>query len=331
MKALRFFEILVLMLILALGIITVGYAQDDGTLTLEGHTDAVTSVVFSPDSTVLASSSADGTIRLWDSATGEALFILEGHTGEVNQVDFSPDGTLLASAGEDRAVRLWDVVTGQEADVLEGHTDAVLSVSFNTEGTLASGSADSTIRLWDVESGETIQVIEGHEGAVKGVDFNPQDAEQLASIGADNTVRLWNVVTGEEINQDESSSKCRLFSVAFNPDGLHVAIGYIFPDSYGIYSAYGMVWDTATGDLLRPGMPAGVGKKTPVYIAWSPVGDELYISQAFILNFSYIDATLEPGTMSLGGGSSAPHCITYSPDGSMIALGSADSLVYIFP
>jgi len=63
--------------------------------TLEGHSDSVTSVAFSPDGTQVVSGSDDRTLRLWDAATGAALQTLEGHTGYVSSVAFSPDGKLL--------------------------------------------------------------------------------------------------------------------------------------------------------------------------------------------------------------------------------------------
>ena len=74
---------------------------------LTGHTDVVLSVAYSPDGTTLTSGSYDGTVRLWDAATGDLRNTLEGHTSSVRSVAYSPDGTTLASGSDDGTVLLW--------------------------------------------------------------------------------------------------------------------------------------------------------------------------------------------------------------------------------
>jgi WD40 repeat protein len=113
----------------------------------------VYSVAFSPNGTLLASGSADHTIRLWDVASGQPRGAPSGHTNDVLSVAFSPNSTLLASGSEDHTIRLRDVAIGQPLGApLTGHTNYVQSVAFGPNGKLlASGSRDHTIRLWDLD------------------------------------------------------------------------------------------------------------------------------------------------------------------------------------
>ena len=120
---------------------------------LMGHTGVVYSVAFSRDGRILASASADRTVRLWEVAAAKCVAVLTGHTDEVFSAVFHPDGKRLASAGRDRAIWLWDLATGEEVARLEGHTNFVFSLAFSPDGTsLASGSGDGTVRIWNTES-----------------------------------------------------------------------------------------------------------------------------------------------------------------------------------
>ncbi|EDN93109.1 hypothetical protein SS1G_08974 [Sclerotinia sclerotiorum 1980 UF-70] len=98
--------------------------------TLEGHSNSVSTVAFSPDGTKIASGSNDRTIRLWDAITGESLQTLEGHSDWVRSVAFSPDGTKIASGSNDRIIRLWDAITGESLQTLKNHSGLEASSAF---------------------------------------------------------------------------------------------------------------------------------------------------------------------------------------------------------
>ncbi len=76
---------------------------------LEGHTEAIYGIDFSPNGELLASGSRDNSVRVWDVKTGKELFFSLEHNGEVHSVAFSTDGAMLASGGADGKIRLWDV------------------------------------------------------------------------------------------------------------------------------------------------------------------------------------------------------------------------------
>lgn len=229
--------------------------------TLQGHTNLVSSVTFAPqninvrtgkfitsdietkqESQILASTSDDTTIKLWDATTGECVKTLWGHSSWVNAVSFSDDGQILASASRDQTIKLWDWRTGECLHTLEGHTHHVKTVAFNPQSSkLASGSDDNTVKLWDVSTGICLQTFQGHSDWVLSVVFSPC-AGMLASASGDQTIKLWDVSTGENLKTFQGHTY-RVRTIAFSPDGKTLASG---SDDQTV-----KLWDVSTGEILK--------------------------------------------------------------------------------
>ena len=119
--------------------------------TLSGHADMVNACAISPDGTWIASASHDGTLKVWDAATGVATATLVGHTDRVWGCAISPDGAWIVSASEDRTLRIWDAATGVERATLTGHAGPVNACAVSPDGAwIVSPSDDNTLKIWDV-------------------------------------------------------------------------------------------------------------------------------------------------------------------------------------
>ena len=120
---------------------------------MSGHTRDVVSVCFSPDGTLLASGSADDTVRLWDTQTRcSAGYPLEGHGMSITSIVFSPDGNRLFTAGWGGGeICCWDVSSRKHAgNLLFGHTNGIWSLAISPDGAhIISGSSDNSIRTWN--------------------------------------------------------------------------------------------------------------------------------------------------------------------------------------
>jgi hypothetical protein len=215
-------------------------------LTLQGHTDQVSSVAYSPEGRRLASASADGTVKVQDASTGQHLLTLQGHRDSLFSVAFSPDGRRLASASEDRTVKVWDASTGQHLLTLQGHTAPVSSVAFSPDGRrIASASDDRTVKVWDAQTGQQLLTLQGHTDFVRSVAFSP-DGRRIASGSLDNTVKVWDASSGH-IPLTLQGHMSQVISVAFSPDGKRI----VSRDQSGKV----LSWDAASGRRL-PDAPA---------------------------------------------------------------------------
>jgi WD40 repeat protein len=169
------------------------------TITLNGHSGPVSSLVFSSAGT-LASGSEDKTVRVWDGITGKQLWMSDAHKDGILAIAFSSDAKKLASASKDKTVKLWDVSTAKELATFVGHKFEVSAVAFSPDGkTVATGGIDKTIKLWDPNTGQERATLTGHDSRVAAVAFSP-DGRTLATGSWDRTVKLWFAATDEEVN-----------------------------------------------------------------------------------------------------------------------------------
>ncbi len=104
-----------------------------------GTADSLYAAVLSPDGKLLATSSYDQQIKLWDAASGKELRTLSGHNDAVFDLAFRPDGKVLASASGDRTVKLWDVASGERLDTFGQPTKEQYCVAFSPDGKARGG------------------------------------------------------------------------------------------------------------------------------------------------------------------------------------------------
>ncbi|CAN0213034.1 unnamed protein product [Pylaiella littoralis] len=181
------------------------------TATLEGHTERVWCVAWSPDGRLLASCSSDKTIRVWCRSKGShggwscAALLEDGATRTVRCCDWSPCGRFIAAVSFDGTCSLWKrqqaatTAAGELAweltATLEGHENEVKSVAWNPGGNLlATCGRDKSVWIWEFDETEgdydCVTVLSDHTADVKSVRWLP-DKDVLVSCSYDETVRIW--------------------------------------------------------------------------------------------------------------------------------------------
>jgi RNA polymerase sigma factor (sigma-70 family) len=193
-------------------------------------------LTFSPDSKTMASGNLEGTVKLWDVATGKeqaTLRAIPAH--DIQCLTFSPDGKLLAAAGQ-RSIRLWDVAARKMVRQLPDWM--VYMLAFAPDGKILAASGLSKIRLWDVATGKQLLLRKEHSGEVSSIAPSSHGKVLASTSYSDGTLCLWDATTGKLLHQppgDQIAGRAASLS----------ADGKLVPS--GGHDGFVHLWETTTG------------------------------------------------------------------------------------
>ncbi|PTU19462.1 hypothetical protein P175DRAFT_0302562 [Aspergillus ochraceoroseus IBT 24754] len=158
--------------------------------TLQGHVMGVWAMV--PWDDILVSGGCDREVRVWNMATGAAIYLLRGHTSTVRCLKMSDKNTAI-SGSRDTTLRIWDLTTGTCRNVLVGHQASVRCLAVHGDY-VVSGSYDTTARIWKISEGRFIRALSGHFSQIYAIAF---DGRRIATGSLDTSVRVWDPHTGQ--------------------------------------------------------------------------------------------------------------------------------------
>jgi hypothetical protein len=165
--------------------------------TLTGHGGFVMAVAVAPDGQHFVSGTDDGTIALWNLATGRLLLCFHGHEAEVSGLVVTAEGQYIVSASYDRTVKCWELTSGRSVSVHDGHQDWVSGLAVASDArTVLSGAQDGTLHLSDLATGQLISHLTAHDDAVTAVTMVPGRRLLGLSSSSDRTVKLWDLKRG---------------------------------------------------------------------------------------------------------------------------------------
>jgi WD40 repeat protein len=223
---------------------------------------AVNSATLSADGRFLATSSPDGTVRLWQTNWDDAtlvwpLSVLEGHTGDVSDAGFSRDGTSVVSVGDDGTARVWDSTTGDTVAVLRKPGGTIFSAAFAPDGNRIVTATDDGARVWALSGFRPIRQLRGSIIA-----FSPNG--RVMTTRENGSVDMWDVASGGHVAvvpagaAGAHENPWSEAATAVSRDGSVVVT----------YAKTAVVWDARAGtrlSLLRQSIPTvpGSSRSTP--------------------------------------------------------------------
>ncbi len=240
-------------------------------VTLPAHSDLIYDLVWSPDGTRIATSSAnDFFVNVWEVASLRKVLGPLRHSHGIATLAWEPEGRRLASGSIDETVKIWDTASGRELVTLRGVDGSATALAWGPGGQFAVGEGSGGMKVWASLRDQEWSILPGRGRRSTAVAWSPKDS-RLASAGDDGKVRLWQPAAGQEELAIPAHDEGGIFpqfglvrSLAWSPDGRRVA-------SAGLDGA-AKVWDAETGGEVFA-LPGGHGAYWCV--AWSPDGAAL--------------------------------------------------------
>ena len=295
---------------------------DSSLATFRAHQHHVWSVDYGPDGSWLVSGSIDGTVKLWDVATGQVLRTMD--VGErVRGVAVAPDGRSVAVATEEGSLSVWGIPDGDRWMTVSSDGGSLIDVSFSPDGTrIASASDDGAARIWKADTGEPIAVLE-HPGWVQGVCFSP-DSTHVATSCRDNVARVWDLATRAPVLEIPVLPATRKWTfvhswaVAIDPSGQTLATG--------CHDGVIKLWNAATGEFQKS---LGGHTNRVRSLSFSPDGTRL-ASASDDGTVRLWDPTAGVELSRLSGHEGPVFDVDFAPDGAHLASAGADHSVRIW-